>query len=831
MSFLKQDVSYAVRQVRKSPGFTIAAVVTLAFGIGANTAFFGVINATLFRPLPYPEPNRLVYMSEQTTKSGGLMPVSYPDYVDWKLRQTSFSALTIYRTGTSVNLKTNSGIERMSTVMVDHDFLNVLGFHPALGRDLTADDDRSGSLLVVLLTNSAWTSHFNADPRVVGQAVDVDGKSATIVGVLPAAFSFFADAELVMPLGPFVEEMYMQARASHSNARVLGRLKPGVALLSATSEMNAIASHLAEQYPKSNSGIGVALADLHQQLTGVARQRQLLLMGAVGMVLLIVCVNIATLYLSRLCAREREMAIRAALGADRPRLVRQVIVESLLLAAVGGAAGLSLAFALSIALRSLVPVQLLQLNAGSAPLMDFRVLAFTLAVTLLTGLGFGMVPAWLLSRTNPNRLLKDRSASDVSVRGRFKALDLLVIVQVGSAALLLITAGLVLRSLWTLTSRPLGYDPENLLSLRLASPGPRMGGSLLRIGAFYQDAADRLAELPGVQSATVTSNLAFGFNDSHNQFRPLDRPAPSPNDYPSSSERIVSADYFRTMGIPLLQGRVFNGEEQTPSLPSAAPSMNEAIAALRGLPIDIVVTRSFAQHYWPNQNPVGKQILLGPPDIGIAHCTVIGVVGDTTQDSLSQTNHEEFYISLRQFPFFPEYSLVVRTRQTPSSLIQSVRSQMLQMTTTELAYDVRPLDIRIAASISGQSFQSKLIGSFAALALVLAFFGLYGVLAFNVGRRTREIGIRMALGAPRKSVVGNVFFRGFTMVVPSLVIGSAGAWMLGRYLQNQLFEISANDPRTYAAALLTMLLAAFFACWLPARRAATVDPLVALRDE
>jgi len=595
--------------------------------------------------------------------------------------------------------------------------------------------------------------------------------------------------------------------------------------------MNAIALRLADQYPKSNVGVKVAVMDLHQHLIGVAKQRQLLLMGAVGLVLLIVCVNIATLYLSRSCARGREMAIRAALGADRPRLVRQVIVESLLLAAVGGGAGLLLAFGLSIALRSLVPFGLLQLNAGSASLMDLRVMAFTLGVTVLTGLGFGMVPAWQLSRTNPNRVLKDRSASDLSLRGGFNTLDLLVVVQVGSAVLLLITAGLVLRSLWSLSTRPLGYEPENVLSLRMASPVARMGGSLLRAAAFYQDAADRLAQLPGVESAAVVSNLAFGFNDSHNQFRPLDRPVPPPSDFPSASERIVSADYFRTMGIPLLQGRVFDGKEQTPTFASAAPSMNEAIAALRALPMDIVVTRSFAQRFWPGENPVGKRILLGPPDIEIAHCTVIGVVGDSTQDNLSQTNHEEFYISLRQFPFFSEYSLLMRTRQAPSALIDPVKTQLRQMTATEPAYDVLPLDTRIAGSISGQSFQSKLIGSFAALALALAFFGLYGVLAFNVGRRTREIGIRMALGAPRKSVVGNVFFRGFAMVLPGLAIGCAGAWMLGRYLQNQLYGISANDLRTYAVALLTMLVAAFFACWLPAGRAASVDPMVALRDE
>ena len=831
MRFVKQDLLYAVRQLRKSPGFTIVAVVTLALGIGANTAFFGVINATLFRPLPYPEPNKLVHLSERTAKSGSTMPVAYPDFVDWKQQQTSFSALTLYRTGVSLNVKTGAATERMSTVMVDHDFLKVLGIQPTLGRDLSIDDDRIGSPVVILLTNSAWKTHFNANPGVVGQAVDVDGRTATIVGVLPSTFSFFANSELVMPIGPYVEQLYLQARASHSNARALGRLNAGATLQSAADEMNAIAVRLAGSYPKSNAGVRAEVVDLHQYLMGVAKQRQLLLMGAVALVLLIVCVNIATLYLSRSCAREREMAILASLCADRPRLVRQVIVESLLLSTIGGGAGLLLAFGLSVALTSLVPAQLQQLNAGSATLLDLRVVAFTLAVTLLTGLGFGMVPAWQLSRTNPNRVLKDRSASDVALRGRFKSLDMLVVVQVASAALLLITAGLVLRSLWLLSNRPLGYEPESVLSLRLASPGGRMGGAVLRVAAFYQDAADRLAQLPGVESAAVTSNLAFGQNDSHNQLRPEDRPAPPPSEYPTVSQRTVSTDYFRTMGIPLLQGRVFNGREQMPTFTSAAPSMNEAIAALQHLPLDIVVTRSFALRFWPGQNPLGKRILLGPPDIEIAHATVIGVVGDSTQDNLSQTNHEEFYVSLRQFPFSPEYSLVMRTRQAPSALVDPVKTQMRQLTATEPAFDIRPLNSRIAGSISGQSFQSKLIGSFAALALILAFFGLYGVLAFNVGRRSREIGIRMALGAPRKSVVGNVFFRGFAMVLPGLAIGAAGAWILGRYLQSQLYEISAGDPSTYAVALLTMMLAALLACWLPARRAAGVDPMVALRDE
>jgi predicted permease len=831
MKFLKQDVLYALRQLRKSPVFTVVAIATLALGIGANTAFFGVINATLFKSLPYPGESRLVNLSERSTKSNTAMPVSYPDFVDWKHEQTCFSALTIYRTASPLNLTTASGAERMSTVMVDSDFLKVMGYAPMLGRDLRSEDDLLDAPPVIMLPYATWARVFNSDPGIVGRAVDVDGRTATIVGVLPAAFNFFTNPDLVMPLGPYVNQLYLQARASHSNARALGRLKPGVTLAAATAQMNSIADRLSQEYPRSNSNVGAAPMGLHDYLTGAAKRQQLLLMGAVGLVLLIVCVNIATLFLARASTRDREMAIRTALGAGRRRLVRQVMVESLLLAAIGGALGLMLAAALSTALESLVPFELLRLNGGHVALLDWRVLAFATGVTLVTGAAFGLMPAWQMARTSPNAVLREQRRGAAPMRASVRTLDLLVAAQVASAALLLVTAGLVLRSLWTLANRPLGYEPEHVLSLHLASPAARLGGAPLRVADFYTEAADRLAQLPGVDSSGIVSNLAFGFNDSHNQFRPLDRPAPAPGDYPTSSFRIVSPGYFRTMGIPLIAGHVFNGEEPKPVLPAHAPSMAEAIAALHSLPMEIVVTRSFAQHYWPGQNAVGKRIALGPPDIQISQCTIIGVVGDTTQDNMGQTSHEEFYATIRQFPFFPEYSLVMRTRQDPKALTDAARAQLRQMTTTEPVYDVRPLATRVADSISGQTFQSKLIGAFAAVALVLASFGLYGVLAFTVGRRTREIGIRMALGAPRKSVAANVFLRGFAMVIPGLVIGSFGAWMVGRSLASQLFEISPSDPRTYEAALLPLLLAAVLACWLPARRAVKVDPMVALREE
>lgn len=403
--------------------------------------------------------------------------------------------------------------------------------------------------------------------------------------------------------------------------------------------------------------------------------------------------------------------------------------------------------------------------------------------------------------------------------------------QVACATLLLVSAGLILRNLWTLSNRPLGFQPAHVLALHLASPKARLGGSPAQVGNFYETAAERLAELPGVESAAVASNLAFDFNDSHNQFHLSDRPTPAPADFPSASFRIVSRDYFTAMGIPLLQGHLFTGSEPMPSFVSQNPGMPEIIGALQKLPFDVVVTRSFARRYWPGQDPIGKAIIIGPPDLEIGHGIIIGVVGDTTQDNLGQSDYEEFYLSLRQFPFFPEFSLIMRTRGNPALYVEAAKNQLRHMTTTEAVYDVEPLAARISASIATRSFQTELLSAFAAVALLLASVGLYGVLAFNVGRRAREIGMRMALGASPGKVIGNVFFRGLALVIPGLALGLLGAWVLDRSLQSQLYAVSATDPETYAMGAAALLLAALLACWVPARRASRVDPVEALRAE
>lgn len=826
---LGADLRYAARQMRRAPIFSLVTVMTLALGIGANTAFFGVLSTTLYRPLPYPEPDRLVHLDERTLKGNWTMPVSYPDFLDWKRLQTTFSSISIYL-GDAMSVQREAATDRVGVLFVDHDFLRTLGYTPALGRDFTEADDRVGVPRTVLLTADAWKRRFDSDASVIGKVMNINGQPVTIVGVLPETYRFFRESEFLVPLGPWVEDRFMQMRESHSASVVVGRLKPGVNLNAARAEMDAIASRIEKEYPKSNGGIGARLISLRDYLVGDARQGQLLLMSAVALVLLIACVNVANLVLARSLSRDREIAVRAALGAGRGRLVRQFFTECLLLSFIGGTAGLAVAATLSNALVSLIPGGLLSFGDPVAFHFDWRMLGFGFAVTLATGVLFGLAPAWQLRRVSLVDSLKDRSASGASA-GHLRLADLLVVAQVGLATVLVIAAGLVLRSLWTLSSEPLGFESENVLSVRLGSPSGRMGGSLPRAGAFYEEAAQRLGRLPGVEAAAATSNLAFGYNDSHNQFRVADRPVPDPASYPSASYRIVTQDYFRAMGIPVLQGRVFTGQEPPLAPKSEKPDMKELLEALRQLPMDGVVTRSFAQRYWPGENPIGKRLLLGPPDIPMSWITVVGVVADSTQDELGQKNHEEFYLSIRQLPAPMEFGLIVRGRGDPAALAESVRAELRRFTSTEPVYDMQVLSSRVAQVLSGRTFQTRLVAGFAAVALLLAAIGLFGVLAFNVGRRTREFGVRLALGASPTKIVRSVFVRGFALVLPGLALGLLAASWCGRYVQNQLYGIEPTDLVTYTTASGALLVAAVLACWLPARRASRVDPIEALRTE
>ncbi|HTZ20773.1 MAG TPA: ABC transporter permease [Opitutaceae bacterium] len=822
------DLRYAFRQLYKSPGFTAIVVLTLALGIGANTAIFNLVNTTFLRSLPYPQPDQLAYLTESGAK--GTMPVSYLNFLDWQQQQDVFSGLAMYH-GADGRLKTAAGTELVTVQHVSADFFNVLGVRPAMGRSLQPKDDIPGAERVAWLTDAAWRRLFNGDPAVVGQSFPYEGRNLTVAGVLPPEFRFYRPTDIYTALAPFVRDFLLDARANHSNAQAVARLKPGTSLETAQVQMTAIALRLAKTYPESNRGVGVAVTPLREQLTGSAGTQLFLLLGAVGLVLLIACVNVANMLLARSFSREREMAIRISLGASRWQVLRQLLVESLVLATAGGVAGALVGmWGYELAVQ-LVPYQVQQLIGGTD--YDLRTLLFVVAVTLVTGMTFGLAPACQLSSLRPVDALKQTRRNVRTIFGRVRLSDLLVVVQVALALVLLIGAGLLIRSLDRLLRIDPGFEPARVLSLEVAPPPSEQ---FLRdphlFTRHFESVLGPVQNLPGVEAAAVATALPFTYNISTNQFYRMDRPVPAAGELPSANIHSVSPDYFRAMGIPLLQGRVFDGTEPPYVLPPGKQIDLQNLAAIfKDVSITAVISRKMADRFWPGENPVGKRFRMGLPSMGLPVIEIIGVVGNTVQTGLDRGEVAEFYLALRQWPMPTQMHLVVRSRLEPSSLVGSIRTALAQVLPDEPIRDVRVLSERIDNSTAGRRFNRNLFACFAATALALATIGLYGVLAFNVGRRTREIGIRVALGATRYDVVHSVVVRGLALVLPGVAIGLGCALGLGRVLQSQLFEINASDPFTLLLGALLMLLTALAACLVPARRATRVNPVEALRSE
>ena len=821
------DLKFSFRQLRKSPGFTAIVVLTLALGIGANTAIFNLVNTTFLRALPYPEPDRLAHLTEGGAK--GTMPVSYPNFLDWQQQQDVFSGLAMYH-GANGRLTTAAGTELVAVLHVSADFFSVLGVRPALGRSLQPLDDLPGAERVAWLTDAAWRRLFNGDHAVVGQSFPFEGRNLTVVGILPPEFRFYRPADVVTALAPFARDFLLDARASHSNAQAVARLKPGASLEAAQAQMTGIALRLATTYPESNQGVGVVVTPLREQLTGSAGPQLFLLLGAVGLVLLIACVNVANLLLARSFSREREMAIRISLGASRWLVLRQLLVESLLLATAGGAAGALIGmWGYELAVQ-LVPYQVQQVIGGD---YDLRTLLFVVGITVVTGVTFGLAPAWQLSNLRPVDALKQTRRNVRTVFGRVRLSDLLVVVQVALALVLLIGAGLLIRSLDRLLQIDPGFEPARVLSLEITPPPSEQ---FLRdphlFTRHFESVLGPVQNLPGVEAAAVATALPFTYNTSTNGFYRLDRPVPAAGEFPSANIHTVSPDYFRVMGIPLLRGRVFDGTEPPYVLPPGMQIEMQNLAAIfKDVTIAAVVSRKMADRFWPGEDAVGKRFRLGIPSLGLPTVEIIGVVGNTVQTGLDRGEVTEFYLALRQWPQPTQMHLVVRSRLEPSALVASIRTALAPVLRDEPIRDVRVLAERIDNSTAGRRFNRNLFACFAATALALAAIGLYGVLAFNIGRRTREIGIRVALGATRYDIVHNVVARGLALVLPGVAIGLGCALGLGRVLQSQLFEIGAADPSTFLIGALLMLLTALAACLVPARRAMRVNPTEALRAE
>jgi len=812
MSALTQDLRYALRTFSNSPGSTAVAIVVLSLGIGANAAIFSITSASLFRTLPYKNPEQLVFVwQNQASKAIRQHPLTAADYQDFRTRNQAFERMGAIRSQSSV-LTGGDAPERIETAAVSPSVFEILGMEPALGRSFAPGEDQPDKDRVAVLSAGLWQRRFGRDPNILGKKLSLDSGLFTIVGVAPPAFRLPAsESELWIPYTPDPKDFLPTNRGVHI-LKVLARLRPGVSRERAQSEMRIIAQRLAREHPDSNAGLSVDLVPLREQLIGDIRPTLWILMAAVAAVLLIACVNVAHLLLARASAREKEIAIRTALGADTGRLVRQLLTESVLLAVVAGAVGLVLAYWGAWILAKLAPAGLPQ--AGEIQ-MDWRVLAFTLGVSLITGLAFGLAPAVASARSNLNLVLRSGGRGGSVSRTRTKVRDVLLVCEVACSAALLIGAGLLFRSLVRLQEVDPGFRAGHVLTMQLAPPQASYPG--LKLGLFYDQLLNRVARLPGVEAAGFCRFLPLSGDDAGANFQIEGQPRLGAADQPRARFRTASGGYFVALGIPLLRGRLFDSRDNQTT------------------PKVVIINETAARRYWPNDNPVGRRILSGFDDNQWS--TIIGVVGDVKHAGLDRDANPETYYHYLQLP--PEamnfaegtMALAIRTNTDPASMTSSVRAELRMLDPSLPVFNVHAMQDLIQGSVAQPRFRTFLIGAFAGLALVLATLGLYGVVAYSVSQRTTELGIRMALGAQSGNILQLVVFRAAGLAAIGLGIGLAISLAGSRIIARFLFGVSATDPITLAAACLIILLVAVTASLVPALRAAEVDPAIALRAE
>lgn len=804
---LWQDARYALRSLRKHPGFTVIAIFTLALGIGANTAIFSVINAVLLRPLPYADADRLVVLTETVAERP--IGVSYPNFVDFRNQSTTFENVAAVRHRESFNLTGTGDSERLQGRLVSANFLSTLGVKPIRGRDFSAEDDRTGAAPTVMLSYALWQRRFGGDEKIVGQQLTLNRERFTVIGVTPENFEYGIDADLTVPIGLSTERF--SARGRDPGIQSIARIKQGVSTETANAELNTIAARLEQQYPESNNNRRVRLESLRETLVGDIRPMLLTLLGAVGLVLLIACANVANLLLARSARRQKEIAVRTALGAGRSRILRQLFTESAMLALGAGIVGLLLALAGTALLSSSLPEGL--------PFMpeirtDAYVLLFTFGVSLVTGLLFGLAPALQTSNPALTETLKEGERN--SSPGHNRTGKILVIAEVALTLVLLIGAGLLVKSFWRLMQVDPGFNPENLLALQIsvnagANEGPRVAN-------FLDQLQQRVKELPGVQSVAISNGLPFeGANWP--AFIIEGKAPPEPGREPNGILYITSTGYLETLGITLLRGRGFSAHDT----PGTTPV--------------VLIDEVFARLYFPNEDPLGKRLRQGGPNSPSRE--IIGIVRHVEHSNLAGLSAAsgEVYTPFSQIPveILPRYvrrvNLVVRTTVEPLSLAQSVRGQIAALDKDQPVFNVRTMEQALARSVAARRFSMILLSVFAALALILAAVGIYGVISYSVAQRTREVGIRMALGAQTTDVLKLVVRDGLKLVVIGIVVGLLGAFMLTRLMSTLLFGVTPTDAVTYTTVALSLIGVALAACYIPARRATKVDPLVALRFE
>jgi putative ABC transport system permease protein len=805
MDTLLKDLRYVIRNLLKRPGFTVIAVMTLALGIGANSAIFTVVNAVLLRPLPYEHSERLYKLNRVTNQTPLGAPTSPLNFLDWRSRNTTFEYLGGYSGAIDFSFSGGVEPEQIRGMLISDTLFPALGVKPVFGRNFLPEEDRKGANHVVILSHRVWASRFGSDPDVLGRTMTLDARPHTIVGVMPPDFDFpSGEIGLWIPFG----DTYEDAGRGNFFVDVVGKLKPGVTREQAQSDMVVIAAGLDRQYPEENNGSRIALVPLHEQVTGKIRPLLLLLLGAVGFVVLIACANVGNLLLARATERRKEIAIRGALGASRSRIVRQLLSESAVLALGGGLLGLVVASWGARALVVIAPADIPRLQEIS---IDARVLWFTLGVAVLTCLLFGLAPALQTSRLNLTEVLKEGGRSG-SGGGSFLR-SLLVIAEVALALVLLIGGGLMVRSLWRLQAVNPGFSTENILTFDVALPFAKY--TRAQSGQFFQQAIDRISRLPGVQSVGATTALPLSRQDNGRYFTIAGRAGNSPSDYTLARHRQVSEDYFQTLGMQLIKGRLltasdFNG----------------------GAPV-VVVNQAFARTFFPSQDPLDQRLKMGETsDSASPWMTVVGVVGDVKHTSLEAEAAPEIYRPfLNNRDTERRMTFAVRTIQKPETLTAAVRQEIQALDHDQPLANISTMDQLLGTSEEKRRFSLALLGVFALTALLLASMGIYGVISYTVSQGTREIGIRMALGAQQGDVLKLVVGRGLVLTLVGIGLGLAGAFTLTRLMAGLLFGVTPTDAATFITFSLSLVIVSLLASYVPARRATKVDPLVALRYE
>ena len=794
-----RDARYAMRQLVKSPGFSVAAILTLALGIGATSAIFSVVNAVLLRPLPYPEPDALVRVHEVVPQYGRFS-VAPASFLDWRKQVGSFERVAAYSQA-SATFDGHDGPERVVGLSVSWDLFDLLKVPPALGRGFTADEDLPGKNMVIVISHGMWQRRFGGDPTAVGRTIGLNGEPVTIIGVMPAGFYFSTrEAEFWRPIA---FDPVKATRGGHFLG-VVARLKPGVSQSQAAAEMKTVAERLAVQYPDSSANESAEVVALYEQVVGDIRPALLTLLAAVAVVILIACANVANLLLVRASVREKEMAIRGALGANRSRLVLQLLSESLVLAVAGGGLGLLLAW------LAITPVQ--ALGAGSVPrvadvAIDGYVMAFAAAVTLLTGVVFGLAPAWQSSRSGFGEVLKEGGRSSMTSGGQWLR-QALMVAEVALSIILLVGAVLLLRSFGRIIGLDPGFRSTNVLAYRVSLPSKAYPEDHTQV-TFAETMIGKLRASPHILNAAVVQSLPLrgGYVLS---FTIQGRPDPKPGSGQSANYRSISPEYFQALGIPLLRGRSFTAQDAAKA------------------PMVAVVDESFVRRHFPNQDPIGQGIDIGNGTDG--YYQIVGVVGDVRYESLAESPEPSMYVPFAQDAFSTMWA-VVRTDGDPMQQAAAARLAVRSIDPSLPTYSVTSLGDVIGESVADRRFSMLLLAVFALIALFLAGIGLYGVVAYTVSQRTQEIGVRMAIGAQRSDVLRMVVGGGMKLALIGVVVGLAGAVLLARFVSTQLFGVTALDPASYGVTVGVLLAIAALACFVPARRASRVDPLVALRQE